>query len=179
MLDPYEIVNAIQAGVRWEPLVTPALVARYHLDHFAQLHPPGGLHLWERGEAPSPPYSSGGGLVITPPAGPGGAIVLNPNDNHTVNISFNENLFGSYKISSIKCKALRDKILQRTLVALPRSKVNTPSQCAWHGTPRGSAMQIAPVRRTMSSTVPPSWLPWLRGVLLVMLLQHKPPDSSA
>jgi len=45
VLDPYEIVNAIQAGVRWEPLVTPALVARYHLYHFAQLHPPGGLHL--------------------------------------------------------------------------------------------------------------------------------------
>lgn len=77
---------------------------------------------------------SGGGLVFTPPAGPGGAIVPTPTDNRTVNTSFNETLFGSYKISSIKCKALRDRIVQQTLGALPRSKVNPsdPMCLAWH-----------------------------------------------
>ena len=75
-------------------------------------------------------------VVITPPAGPGGAItpVINPNNNRMVNTSFNENLFGSYKISSIKCKALRDRITQGSLVALPRSKVDSskPMCLAWH-----------------------------------------------
>jgi len=83
---------------------------------------------------PPTPAGSGGGLVFTPPAGPGGAIVPTPTDNRTVNTSFNETLFGSYKISSIKCKALRDKIVQQTLGALPRSKVNPsePMCLAWH-----------------------------------------------
>ena len=38
VLDPYEIADAVQAGVRWEPLVNPALAVWYHLNHFAQLH---------------------------------------------------------------------------------------------------------------------------------------------
>ena len=59
----------------------------------------------------------------------------------------------------------------------PRS--TSPSQCAWHGTPRGNATKIALVLQIMSSTVPPNWLPWLRGVLLVMLLKRQPLDSSA
>ena len=144
VLDPYEIVDAIQNGVRWEPLITPAMSSRYHLDHFAQLHPPGGPdssrspHSPGPGRSPQPPpptpAGSGGGLVVTPPAGPGGAIVPTPTDNRTVNTSFNETLFGSYKISSIKCKALRDRIVQQTLGALPRSKVNPsdPMCLAWH-----------------------------------------------
>ena len=123
VLDPYEIADAVQAGVRWEPLITPALAARYHLDHFAQLHPPGGPPSGaSRSPHLPPPTPAGGGLVLTPPAGPGGAIVPNPivlnpnpNDNRTVNTSFNEALFGSYKVSSIKCKALREKIVQTTL----------------------------------------------------------------
>ena len=147
VLDPYEIVDAIQNGVRWEPLVTPALAVWYHLNHFAQLHPQADPTRVEapifldRVEAPSfppTPAGSGGGLVITPPAGPGGAIggaiVPNPNDNCTVNTSFNEALFGSYKVSSIKCKALLDKILQGTLVDLPKCKVDPsePMCLAWH-----------------------------------------------
>jgi len=139
----YEIVDAIQNGVRWEPIFTPALAARYHLDHFAQLHPPGGPPPSGASRSPHlpPPTPAGGGLVLTPPAGPGGAIVPNPivlnpnpNDNRTVNTNFNEALLGSYKVSSIKCKALRDKILQQNLGALPRSKVNLsePMCLAWH-----------------------------------------------
>ena len=130
----YEIVDAIQNGVRWEPIFTPALAARYHLDHFAQLHPPGGPPPSGASRSPHlpPPTPAGGGLVLTPPAGPGGAIVPNPivlnpnpNDNRTVNTNFNEALLGSYKVSSIKCKALRDKILQQNPKPGSSSKVQS------------------------------------------------------
>ena len=145
VLDPYEIVDAIQNGVRWEPLITPALVARYHLDHFAQLHPPGGPdtsrspHLPGPSRSPQlpPPTPTSGGLVANGGGGGGGGAGgggANPDDNRTVNTSFNETLFGSCKTSSIKCKSLRDKINQGTLVALPRSKVDLsqPMCLAWH-----------------------------------------------
>ena len=50
------------------------------------------------------------------------------------NTSFNEALFCVYKTSSIKAKALRDKIAQRLLEPLPTSKVNIsqPMCLAWH-----------------------------------------------
>ena len=51
VLDPYEIVDAVQNGVRWEPIFTPALAARYHLDHLHScIHQED--HLRERVEAP-------------------------------------------------------------------------------------------------------------------------------
>ena len=151
VLDPSEIPDAIQAGIRWEPIVTPAFSARYHLDHFAQLHPPGGPpgasrnhqfpHFTPTGGEPTLPLAPAN--VPPTPTPPGGAITpLNPNNrgrdepnvNRTVNTSFNALLFNTYKISSLKCKALRDRIDNNTLVALPKSKVDItrPMCLAWH-----------------------------------------------
>ena len=50
------------------------------------------------------------------------------------NSGFNASLFGSYKVSPIKTKTLRDKISQGTLAALPKSKVDVtnPMCLAWH-----------------------------------------------
>ena len=143
-LDPNEISDAVMSGIRWEPLLTPAFSARYNLDYFAQLHPPGGPLPTVPPPASRIPQhpapAGGGGAIIPTPAGSGGpppiSPVINPSpiDNRAVNTSFNVSLFGSYKTSGIKARALRDKIEQGTLVALPKSKVDIaqPMCLAWH-----------------------------------------------
>jgi len=141
-LDPNEISDAVQNGIRWEPLITPAFSARYHLDHFAQLQPPGGpppAVPAPESRISQPLTPAGGGGAIPTPAGPGRAIpiinpVIVPTENRTVNTSFNVNLFGTYKTSGIKARALRDKILEGSLLALPKSKVDIsqPMCLAWH-----------------------------------------------
>ena len=124
-LDPNEIPDAVLNGIRWEPLLTPAFSARYHLDHFAQLHPPGGPPPAVPAPAsriPQPITPAGVGGAIPTPAGSGGAIpiinpVISPRENRMVNTSFNVNLFGIYRISGIKARALRDKIEQGSLLS--------------------------------------------------------------
>jgi hypothetical protein len=134
-----------------------------------------------------PPTPAGGGLVITLPAGPGGAItpIINPND-------INENLFGSYKISSIKCKALRDGLLKDRWCLLPGPRSTFPSQCAWHGTKgqcnascpcaldhvQYSAPELAPLATwCVIGYAPPAQTAWLFGVrttleTLLQFLNH-------
>ncbi len=62
-----------------------------------------------------------------------------PNAAHTTgsrvdNTHFNEALFGTYKTSLIKTKAIRDKIIQGELPPLPASKgsAQKPMCLAWH-----------------------------------------------
>jgi hypothetical protein len=138
-LDPNEISEAVLDGRRWEPIITPAFEAQYRLNHFAQLPPAGGASPPApatpgvgRGPPPPPPPPPGGGsggdaVPIVP-------IVTRNNGERMENTGFNASLFGSYKVSPIKTKTLRDKVSQGTLAALPKSKVDVanPMCLAWH-----------------------------------------------
>ena len=168
----------------------PGPCSTYHLDHFAQLHPPGGPPPSGASRSPHlPPLTQQ--VVLTPPAGPGGAIVpnpivlnLNPNDNRTVNTSFNEALFGSYKVSSIKCKALRDKILQGARNPGSSSKVQSqPLRANVLGMAHQGAVQRklplcggpCPVQCRRIGSHESVVCYWLCS----SSTRHQPPDSSA
>jgi hypothetical protein len=61
--------------------------------------------------------SIGDGSAKPPPVAAGKGI-----DSRVENPHFNEPLFGSYKTSALKCKAIRDKIKDGSIPALPSSK---------------------------------------------------------
>jgi hypothetical protein len=64
------------------------------------------------------------------PASTGGSAGSSRVDND----NFNDNLFGAYKTSALKSKAIRDKVKAGTLPALPVSKRDSskPMCLAWH-----------------------------------------------
>jgi hypothetical protein len=55
-------------------------------------------------------------------------------DSRAKNTNFNKTLFGTYKTSALKAKAIRDKIKAGTILPLPVSKLDgTKPMClAWH-----------------------------------------------
>ena len=145
-LDPREIVDAIIDQQQWEPILSPAFEQRYRLQHFSQqVQPPPSFH-WP-GAGSGGAGAGGLGTNTTPPITPGSGTprghpldpVLEPiggpgRGQRLENTNFNVALFGPFKTSSIKAAALRTKIREGHLPALPFSKVEiTKPMClAWH-----------------------------------------------
>ena len=85
--------------------------------------------------------ASMGSALTFPSVTPSGPPPLAPslprgsnNNTRADNPSFNQGLFGAYKVSSIKSADLRKKIAQSLLEPLPRSRLNStqPMCLAWH-----------------------------------------------
>ena len=131
--DPHEIIDCIQDQRQWEPNLTETFISRYNLRAFLGIHaraPPsvGGL-------PPSVAPTVGSSVsslttASTPPTTATGKRI----DTRVQNDTFNEGLFGTYKTSAIKSKALRDKVKAGTLPPLPASKWDAaqPMCLAWH-----------------------------------------------
>ena len=93
----------------------------FHQQCCERSHCPHQLHWWWWGGA-----TAGGGST-RPGSGSGSG-------DHLENTHFNAALFGTYKASSIKSRALRQRITNGEVPALPPSKQNAakPVCLAWH-----------------------------------------------
>jgi hypothetical protein len=139
--DSHEIINFFQEQQQWEPNLTETFTSRYNLRAFLGLHSRS-LPL-SRGSVPSVGSTTEGSTVsgLTLPSGVGGGSKAGATaasgkgvDSRVKNEAFNEGLFGAYKTSALKSKAIRDKIKAGTIPALPFSKRDgaKPMCLAWH-----------------------------------------------
>ena len=77
------------------------------------------------------PLSSGAGGIPNPPGGASGGVA--GSGGRLNNVNFNEGLFQTYKVNSVRCSEIRRKIAEGTKPALPSSKVDQAPMClAWH-----------------------------------------------
>ena len=125
MLDsPLSISSAINSGRQWEPILDESFISFYKINEFcgvgaAPVQPTGGS---------GAPFSPGGGGSA--PSGGGGVAGAGGRLN---NVNFNESLFQTYKVNSVRCSDIRRKIAEGTKPALPLSKVDQAPMClAWH-----------------------------------------------
>jgi hypothetical protein len=137
--DPHEIFDLIQEQRQWEPNLTESFTARYNLHAFLGLH----MHM---PSIQSLVPSVGGTLAglsvsgLTLPMSMGGAAKVGATatgkgvDSRVKNTNFNKPLFGTYKTSALKAKAIREKIKAGTILPLPVSKLDgtKPMYLAWH-----------------------------------------------
>jgi hypothetical protein len=139
--DPHEIIDFIQEQRQWEPNLTETFTNRYNLRAFLNVHtrvlPP---------SLPSAASTTGGSSVsgLTLPSGAAGerpstapataSTGGSAGSSRVENDNFNDNLFGVYKTSALKSKAIRDKVKAGTIPALPVSKRDSskPMCLAWH-----------------------------------------------
>jgi hypothetical protein len=137
--DPHEIIDLIQEQQQWEPNLKKTFTALYNLQSFLRLH----THTPSiKSLVPSVGGTSAGSSVsgLTLPTYMGGAAKAGATamgkgvDSCIENTNFNEMLFGTYKTSALKAKAIRDKIKAGTIPPLPVSKLDsTKLIClAWH-----------------------------------------------
>ncbi len=137
--DPHEIIDLIQEQRQWEPNLTKTFTTHYNLHAFLGLH----MHMPSiKSLVPSIGSTLAGSSVsgLTLPMSMGGAAKAGATavgkgvDSCIENTNFNEMLFGTYKTSALKAKAIRDKIKVGMIPPLPVSKlVGTKPMClAWH-----------------------------------------------
>jgi hypothetical protein len=139
--DPHEIIDYIQEQHQWEPNLTETFASRYNLrallgvhSRAAALH--GFIPILSAASSTSGltvsgvtfPTKVGGGTSSTATTAEKGISL------HVKNAQFNKALFGSYKASALKAKAIRDKIKAGTIPSLPFSiRDGTKPMClAWH-----------------------------------------------
>ncbi len=145
--DPADIVNCIQEQKQWEPIITDVFINKYNLSSFMALH----HHPEQAMSVISASTSGAGSLAGSMVSGltfgtPGGRQPAGGNSGGTAragtitsndrveNTHFNNALFGSYRISAIKTKAIRQKIAAGDIPPLPPSKNDSskPLCLAWH-----------------------------------------------
>jgi hypothetical protein len=137
--DPHKIIDLIQEQRQWEPNLTETFTACYNLRAFLGLH----THMPSiKSLVPSIGSTSAGSSVsgLTLPTSMGGTAKAGATaagkgvESCVENTNFNETLFGTYKTSALKAKAIRDKIKVGTILPLPVSKLDgTKPMClAWH-----------------------------------------------
>jgi hypothetical protein len=137
--DPHEIIDLIQEQQQWEPNLTKTFTARCNLRTFLGLH----THTPSiKSLVPSIGSTLVGSSVngLTLPTSMGGVAKAGATatgkgvDSCIENTTFNKTLFGTYKTSALKAKAIRDKIKAGTIPLLPVSKLDdTKQMClAWH-----------------------------------------------
>jgi hypothetical protein len=126
--DPHEIIDHIQEQRQWEPNLTETFASRYNLRALLGVHSRASASL-----GPVPiltaassttgstvsgvklPTAVYGGPLSSAPAAEKGA------SSRVENAHFNEALFGSYKTSALKAKAIRDRVKAGTIPSLPVS----------------------------------------------------------
>lgn len=131
--DPHEIIDCIQEQRQWEPNLTETFTARYNLRAFLGLH--SGLTKPSAVSTPSVASTIGSSVSsLTNASAPATPATVKGADTRVQNETFNEGLFGTYKTSALKAKAIRDKIKAGTIPALPVSKrdATKPMCLAWH-----------------------------------------------
>ncbi len=137
--DPHKTIDLIQEQRQWEPNLTETFTARYNLRVFLGLH----THTPSiKSLVPSVGSMLAGLSVsgLTLPMSMGGAAKAGATaagkvvDSRIKNTNFNKTLFGTYKTSALKAKAIRDKIKVGTIPTLPVSKLyGTKLMClTWH-----------------------------------------------
>jgi hypothetical protein len=139
--DPREIVEKIHEQQQWEPNLTEVFTTRYNLGSFMAVHSRGAGSVVTpstAGMTSSSANSVVSGLTTLPSLAGGGTTRArssnNSNTDRIENTHFNSALFGTYKTSATKSKALRQKITRGELPPLPSSKLNAskPVCLAWH-----------------------------------------------
>ena len=141
--DPAEIVNCIQEQKQWEPIITDVFINKYNLSSFMALHcPADAMSVVTALTAGSESIAGSvvSGLTAATPAGRpstgggGGSTARNTAIDRVENTHFNTALFGTYRHSATKTRALRQKIAAGELPALPPSKNDSskPVCLAWH-----------------------------------------------
>jgi hypothetical protein len=158
--DPHKIIDLIQEQRQWELNLTKTFTTRYNLRAFLGLH----THTPSiKSLVPSVGGTSAGLSVsgLTLPTSMGGAAKAGATamgkrvDSHVENTNFNKTLFGTYKTSALKAKAIRDKIKAETILPLPVSKLDgTKPMClAWHT--KGLCAHACPTMWCIQSTSTP------------------------
>ncbi len=138
--DPHEIIDFIQEQRQWEPNLTKTFTNRYNLRAFLGLH----THTpsLQASTVNTPPsvrgtslgHSVSGLTAPTSVTGTGKLTVVKGVDSQVENPHFNEPLFGMYKTSALKAKAIRDRIKNGKIPPLPHAKNDSlkPMCLAWH-----------------------------------------------
>mgnify|MGYP006973774914 FL=1 len=143
--DPADIVNCIQEQKQWEPIITDIFINKYNLSSFMALH----CQDDAMSVVTEPTAGSGSlagslvsGLTMASPAGrqptggggDGAACAGSTAIDRVENTHFNVALFGTYRHSATKTRAIRQKIAAGELPALPASKNDSskPVCLAWH-----------------------------------------------
>jgi hypothetical protein len=126
--DPHKIINFIQEQQQWEPNLTKTFTNRYNLRAFLGLH----THTPSlQASTVNTPQSVGGtslgpsvsGLTApTSVTGTGKLTAVKDVDLRVENPHFNEPLFGMYKTSALKTKAIRDRIKNGKIPPLLHAK---------------------------------------------------------
>jgi hypothetical protein len=141
--DPMEIINYIKLRKVWEPVISPTFISKYKIAGILKFYGgtvPGtivsGGTVVRDMTTLTPSTGASPGTVLTPPGGPPSIINTSTTTGNTKieNHAYNSSLFGIYKTSLLKSGELRKRIKQRTLPALPPSKVQADmDMClAWH-----------------------------------------------
>jgi hypothetical protein len=139
--DPNAIIDSILEQKQWEPNLTEVFVSRYNIQAFLTLH-----HRGPATKSIAPTVASSISSISDPTALPsaspgapaeaasGNASRAGGSGTRVDNTHFNEALFGTYRTSSVKSKALRSKVERGELPPLPPSKANSsrPVCLAWH-----------------------------------------------
>ena len=135
--DPYEICNEIARKRRWEPLLDALFGHSHQVNKLIKLSL-GGRVIDTRDDATA--STAGSSLTGSLSDGEGsdntsGGADANQKKSggHLFNSKFNAVLFQKYKTSATKSRLLRDRIEEKKLPELPKSRVDREPMClAWH-----------------------------------------------
>jgi hypothetical protein len=139
--DPHEIIDHIQEQRQWEPNLTETFASRYNLRALLGVHSrttasQGPIPILSAASSTAGSTMSGVTLPTTMMGGPSSSAPTAKKraSSRVENTQFNEALFGSYKTSALKAKAIRDKVKAGTIPSLPVSiRDGTKPMClAWH-----------------------------------------------
>jgi uncharacterized low-complexity protein len=126
--DPHEIIDHIQEQRQWEPNLTETFASRYNLRALLGVHScttasQGPIPILSAASSTAGSTMSGVTLPTTMTGGPSSSAPTAKKraSSRVENTQFNEALFGSYKTSALKAKAIRDKVKAGTIPSLPVS----------------------------------------------------------
>ena len=125
---PYCISAAVNSGRQWEPILDDSFLSFYKINEYCGVS----STLAQSRENGIPDASGGSGGGFSSPGGTGGGVAGSAGVRLN-NVNFNESLFQTYKVHSVRCSEIRRKIAEGTKPALPTSKVDQAPMClAWH-----------------------------------------------
>lgn len=141
--DPFAIIDCILEQKQWEPNLTEVFTSRYNLRAFLNLHPTAATVTTTPSTVSGDNASLVSGLTNATPQGARRGGVASSGSTPSAatgaqsrveNTHFNVTLFGTYRTSAIKTRAIRQKIAQGQIPPLPASKLDAskPVCLAWH-----------------------------------------------